>query len=354
MSDDARPLAPARGGPPRLLDDTGARVDGTGAVMPRPLWLRGRLDEAAVFPAGWAGHEARRVTLADGERARVVLCHPEHPLADAPAVLFVHGWGCSAYSWRHNLGPTAAAGYRCLAPDLRGHGFSDKPLAAEPYTVEALADMVRDTARALDVERAVVVAHSMGGAVALRLARRAPELVAGLVLVAPVGFGGVARTRWLQALTPPLVEGVLPRLALRSVIALGLRMGYGRLGVAPTARDVDEYWAPTGDPRFARAMRRVAHAFAWGALPEAELAAITCPTHCLFGEADGVIALGGVREAVARLPRGRVDVVPGAGHVVPEEVPEVVNAAVLGMLADVRADAATRDPAPEGAAAEHA
>jgi pimeloyl-ACP methyl ester carboxylesterase len=312
-----------------------AGVGEGGDRLPR---LPGRLAEDEAFPHAWPGHRARALVLAGGERARVVECLPPDGGEDAPAVLFIHGWGCLAYAWRRNLQPVATAGYRALAPDLRGHGWSDKPPDDAAYTTDALADMVRGVLDAAGVERALVVGHSMGAAIALRLAQRAPTRVAGLVLACPVGFGGVARTWWLQRCTPPLLDPWLPRLATRPVIGLGLRSGYGRLAV-PTARDVDEYWAPTADPRFAPAMRRIAHAFGWGVEPAAALRAIAGPVQVLFAERDNVIRERDARTAVAHLARAHVQVVPGAGHVLPEEAPAVLNAAILAAAAEAFASA---------------
>ncbi|HZF67800.1 MAG TPA: alpha/beta hydrolase [Gemmatirosa sp.] len=304
---------------------------------PSPARLR-RLTADEAFPAGWAGHQVRQVPLAHGEQVRLVECTPAAG-ADAPAVLFVHGWACSAYGWRHNMGPMAAAGYRALAPDLLGHGFSDKPLDDDRrYGADGLADMLVRVLDAAGVGRALVVGHSMGAAVALRLAAVRPDRVAGLVLAAPVGFGGVGRTWWLRLVTPPVVEPLLAAAATRPLFALGLRMGYGRLG-APTERDVDEYWAPTADPRFPRALRRIAHAFDWEAGPQESFALVRCPVHCLFGERDDVIRMRVARPALARLANARAEVVAGAGHVIPEEAPDVVNRTILGMAAEVFAPA---------------
>ena len=290
-----------------------------------------------MFPAGWPGHRTHRLTLPGGERVRVV----EHPPigrpadADAPTVLFVHGWACSAYGWRRNLGPIAAAGYRALAPDLRGHGWSDKPLDdASRYGAVALAAQLADVLDAMGTRRALVVGHSMGAAVSLRLAAAHPDRVAALVLAAPVGFGGVSRTWWLRLVTPTVVEPLLGTVVTRPLFALGLRMGYGRLG-NPTERDIDEYWAPTADPAFLRALRRVAHAFDWAVGPQEAYARVQCPVHCLFGERDDLIRLRTARAGMARLPRVRAETVPDAGHVLPEETPGVVNHTILTMAAEV-------------------
>jgi pimeloyl-ACP methyl ester carboxylesterase len=173
------------------------------------------------------------------------------------------------------------------------------------------------------VRRAVLVGHSLGGAVVLRAALQQPARVAGLVLVAPVGFGAIPRTRLLRRLTPPLLDVVMPHLARRAVVRVGLRTGYGAIG-APSERDLDEYWAPTADPRFARAVRLVAHAFDWDPVDPGDLARLACPVHVLLGERDNLVPSATVRAHARTIASARIDEVPRAGHVLPEEVPDVV------------------------------
>src|SRR5687767_11483549 len=100
-------------------------------------------------------------------------------------VVFLHGFPEFWYSWRHQLSALAAAGFRCLAPDLRGYNTSDRPRGVPAYRaaelVKDLADLIRSTG-----EPACLVGHDWGGVLAWRLAARHPELVRKLaVLNAP-------------------------------------------------------------------------------------------------------------------------------------------------------------------------
>lgn len=98
---------------------------------------------------------------------------------DGPLVLLFHGWPEFWWSWRHQLPALAAAGYRAVAVDLPGYGRSDKPDATydEPWVNACLAGLVP----ALGADRAVVVGHDWGGLLVWPLARRRPDLVAGVV-----------------------------------------------------------------------------------------------------------------------------------------------------------------------------
>lgn len=102
-------------------------------------------------------------------------------------LVFIHGLGSYLKFWRYQLDAFAAQGYRVIAVDLPGYGKSDKP-ASFPYTMEAMADAVRELVHALGVERPVLVGHSMGGQTALSYAIRYPEEPAALVLTSPAGF----------------------------------------------------------------------------------------------------------------------------------------------------------------------
>ena len=298
--------------------------------------LPGRLPAAAAFPAGLPGHAVRWLDLPGGERVRAVVCDPDDaPAPDAPTVVGVHGWGCLAYSFRRVLRRIAAAGLRAAAFDLRGHGWSSKPLDAAAYGPAALARWLVDALDALGVERAVLVGHSLGGQVALEAALLAPARVAGLVLVAPLGFSAVGRLRQLRLATPDLLAPLLPYLATRAAVRVGLAASYGP-GRGPTERDVDEYWAPTADPDLARAVRLVAHASDWAPCGAERIGRVACPAHVLLGDRDNLIGVAAARPLAAALPRGTFEVLPGVGHVPIDEAPERVLAAVAGVVA--RAD----------------
>ena len=115
----------------------------------------------------------------------------EGPRGGVP-VLLLHGEPSWSYLYRKMIPPLVAQGLRVLAPDLIGFGKSDKP-ATFPYTMEAMADVVREFARTVKAERPVLVGHSMGGQTALAFAIRYPTELSALVLTAPAGFERFSR-----------------------------------------------------------------------------------------------------------------------------------------------------------------
>jgi pimeloyl-ACP methyl ester carboxylesterase len=105
-----------------------------------------------MYPAAVEGVTARHITTQAGERVRVA----ESGVGNTQVALLLHGWGCSVYSFRHLFAPLAARGLHVIAPDLRGHGLSDKPLHAAAYTLDAMVAHVMQIVSALQLENPVI------------------------------------------------------------------------------------------------------------------------------------------------------------------------------------------------------
>src|SRR5216683_4253132 len=124
-----------------------------------------RLDPFSMFPAGRPELRARYLDLPSGLRIRVV----ESGENDAPLVVMVPGWGCSAYVFRENLVPLAHAGYHCIATELKGHGLSDKPLDPREYRLEPMRRNLTEILESLGAP-AFVCGLSMGAAIGAEVA----------------------------------------------------------------------------------------------------------------------------------------------------------------------------------------
>lgn len=102
---------------------------------------------------------------------------------EGPLVIMVHGWPELWYSWRHQLRAVAAAGYRVIAPDVRGYGGSDKPHPVEAYDMLQLTADVAGLIDALGEDQAILVGHDWGAPICWNTALLYPErirAVAGL------------------------------------------------------------------------------------------------------------------------------------------------------------------------------
>jgi pimeloyl-ACP methyl ester carboxylesterase len=265
------------------------------------------------------------VTVANGLGVRILESGPEHGVP----VLLIHGWAISAYLWRHNIAALAEAGYRVHAIDLPGHGLSDAPLDAGSYTLESLANDVAALLDALDLEHCAIVAQSMGGRIALELARR--HRVTRLALFGSVGFGDVPTTQEIGAFLPTIPGALAALLVPRELVEIVQRRVYGKIGWF-TERDVDEYWAPTQFPAVVQAAMQMLREFDWRRLTPDALAEIATPTMVVFGTHDGTVKPVNTAELVRAMPHGRLELIEGGGHVVMEEVPAYVNGLLLDFL----------------------
>src|ERR1700759_5255895 len=141
-----------------------------------------------------------------------------------PVILLIHGIGDNSTTWE-TVQAKLAQRFTVIAVDLLGHGQSDKPRAE--YSVAAYANGMRDLLSVLEIERATVVGHSLGGGVAAQFAYQFPERCERLVLV---GSGGVGRTvsPLLRVAAVPGAEALMPLLGLPPVKLLS-RVGAGLL-----------------------------------------------------------------------------------------------------------------------------
>jgi epoxide hydrolase 4 len=102
---------------------------------------------------------------------------------EGPLVLLLHGFPEFWFSWRLQIAPLAAAGFRVVAPDMRGYNLSTRPKVLEAYGVDRLAADIRDLIHELGAESARLVGHDWGGTVAWATAMYHPEVVERLVIM---------------------------------------------------------------------------------------------------------------------------------------------------------------------------
>jgi pimeloyl-ACP methyl ester carboxylesterase len=100
---------------------------------------------------------------------------------EGPAVILVHGFPELAYSWRHQIPALAAAGFRAIAPDMRGYGQTDGPDGVEQYGVTSLIDDLCGLLDALELDKAIFVGHDWGALVLWQMAMRSPERIDRLI-----------------------------------------------------------------------------------------------------------------------------------------------------------------------------
>ncbi len=288
---------------------------------------RDNLSPDEMFPAGDPAYRVSFPRLRSGLKVRVV----ERGDPDSPPVVFVHGWGCSAYVFRFNMPALAEAGFRTIAVDLKGHGLSDKPTAPDEYTIDSLVEHLRDILDALELERPALAGHSLGGSLIYHFASRYPERASCLGLLSPVGLNGVPLMWLYHVLTPKLLTPILRMIKPRLIVKLALRRAYGRRAHF-TERDVEEFLAPSQFPEYALAMRELLHNYDWTAGKSRRLNTLDLPATGVWGSLDHMMPDDGMGVYLPLLPRVVLRAIPDAGHIIPEETPDEVNTALLTLL----------------------
>jgi non-heme chloroperoxidase len=281
-----------------------------------------------LYPHGYPGVTARFVDLRSQLRVRVV----EAGNPQDPAVIFVPGWGCGAWIFHDAIPTLSACGFRAIAVELKGHGFSDKPASPSEYTLDSMSHHLIDVLDALEVERAGLVGHSMGAAIAGHVADIAPERVASLVLVAPVGFAGVKGMPLFRFITPRFALSIFPLLTTRLLVKLMLAVVYGSLRRA-SSEDIEEFYAPTQTPGATTALRHLLHEFSWNRpFPH-----LSMPWMTIVGSEDVLSPQADIARYAGKNHGAMSLVIEGAGHVIFDEAPEIVNAALCEFFTEQRA-----------------
>ncbi len=238
---------------------------------------------------------------------------------DRPVLLLLHGIGDSSESWLGVM-EDLADDHVVVAPDLLGHGESDKPRA--DYSAAAFANGMRDLVEVLGLERVTVVGHSLGGGVAAQFAYQYPSRVERLVLVAP---GGVDRdvspilrvaTVPFSELTVPLVTTAPGRLLVRIGTDLLKLVDHDLSVDADDLRRVLESLPEDGAfDAFTRTLRAVVD---WRGqvvtMRDRVYLAATVPMAVMWGTRDGIIPVEHADRLAESCPHAELYLYEGAGH----------------------------------------
>ncbi|QGZ39897.1 pimeloyl-ACP methyl ester carboxylesterase [Pseudoduganella flava] len=291
-----------------------------------------------------------------------------------PLVLLCHGFPETSYAWRHQIGALAAAGYRAVAPDLRGYGGTDRPADPQQYTVWHLVGDLVGILDALGETQAVVVGNDWGATVAWHAALLRPDRFRAVVGIGVPMMGRAPRApsllfpRTEEALFYTLYfqqSGVAEReleadvpATLRKILFAGTGEGglnpfgmvdraAGMLAPLPdalpawlTQHDLDTFaqsFAASGFRGPLNYYRNLDRN--WELQGALEGLRVTVPALYLAGERDPGLAMPGMRAIVdampALVPDLRGSVMLPCGHWVPQEAPALVNEALLGFLREL-------------------
>jgi len=240
---------------------------------------------------------------------------------EGPALLLLHGIGNNCQTWAGVIDRLAET-HTVIAPDLLGHGNSDKPRG--DYSIAAYANGMRDLLSVLDIEQATVVGHSLGGGIALQFAYQFPERCQRLALVGSGGLGPEL-SAGLRAATLPGAELVVTALAsvsgplrfgLQTVQRIGRTAGWRRVGDLAEAGDALLALKDAEARRaFLRTLRGVvdARGQAVTALDRLYLAD-SIPLLVIWGSRDPIVPAQHAETVRSLVPSARIEVFRDAGH----------------------------------------
>jgi pimeloyl-ACP methyl ester carboxylesterase len=327
-------------------------------------------------PAHLAG--LRREAQMDGVAHRTIETNGIHlhlaEQGDGPLVVLCHGFPESWYSWRHQLTALAEAGFRVVAPDMRGYGDSEAPEAIDQYTLlHLIGDMV-GLLDALDASQAVIVGHDWGAPVAWQAARLRPDRFRAVIgLSVPYRPRGRARPTSVMPQTEDAMfyqlyfqqPGIAEAEHERDVGATFRKILYSISGDAPErpvgmvprhGGFLSRMVEPTGLPpwltdadiefyvtQFSRSGFRGGLNWyrnidrSWELLAVFDGVPVAVPALYIVGDRDPVVKFPGMDQVIPNLsrfaPRLRGTIVlPGCGHWTQQERPTEVNRAIIDFL----------------------
>jgi pimeloyl-ACP methyl ester carboxylesterase len=295
---------------------------------------------------------------------------------EGPLVILCHGFPECWYSWRHQLPALAKAGFRAVAPDLRGYGRSDRPDDVEKYTIlHDIGDIV-GLVDALGAKQAVIAGHDIGAAIAWQAALLRPDLFRAVVALSPPfrsrGFGDAGPPTTLMPrnenavfyqlfLKTPEAEAALGRDIRRTLrsqfsslsgdrppsagegFAAGMVPRKGALLAEPaslppwiTETDIDVYVAEFTRSGFRGPLnwwRNIDRS--WELMAAFDGAAVTVPALYIVGDRDMLVAV--FQQAIAKqstlVPKLRpAMMLAGCGHWTQQERAPEVSAAMIDFL----------------------
>ncbi len=287
---------------------------------------------------------SHKYAMLEQVRLHYVEARPER--ADAPLLLLLHGFPEFWYAWRNQIVPLRDAGFRVVAPDLRGFNLSDKPKGAANYRMEVLVEDVRELIEELGHDSAIVVGHDLGGLVAWHFAMQHPAKTQRLVVM---NCPHPAHQRAMMTDVKQLRKSwyilffqlpVLPRLGIERRNFAVLRKLFRR---DPARRDA---YTDEDIERYVEAFR---HGTAGAAVQwyrallrrnplaiEESLRPIDIPTQVIWGRRDSALRFEYAEPPAKWVWDVRVDVLDDASHWVQCDRPDEVNRLLLDFLLSSR------------------
>lgn len=292
----------------------------------------GPVGRSAWLDIDWSVCE--RWVMLDGQPVNVCEIGPR----DGTPIVFVHGLSGAWVNWLENLPVLAAAGFRCVALDLPGFGWS--PMPRDRITITGYGALVDALMESLGISAACIVGSSMGGFIAAEVAIRFPERADRLVLVSAAGLS-------IERLRNDRAQRLLERLEFVVTAYAGWfasksgfvsrrerlrRAAFSVVAAHPEKLPsplVEENLRGSGKPGFVAALEALTTYPIRKRLPE-----IACPTLIVWGARDHLVPVRDAHEFARLIPDSRKVIYPDTGHLAMLERPTAFNALVEAFVAE--------------------
>ena len=251
-------------------------------------------------------------------------------LGEGPAVVLVHGTPFSSYVW-HRIAPRLAERRQVFVFDLLGYGQSEKR-ETQNVSLGVQNEVLTELLTHWRLDRPDIVAHDFGGTTALRSHLINHRAFRSLALIDPVVLGpwGIGFDRHVRQYEAAFLE--MPADIHRAILSAYIR---GAFAQTPSDDDLAPYLQPwlgtEGQAAFYRQIVQFDERFTDEIEPH--YADVRCPTLILWGEEDRWLPIEQGRRLSTMIPSARFQSVPGSGHLMQEDAPEAVIAAIEGFLA---------------------
>ncbi|MCY9010265.1 alpha/beta hydrolase [Bacillus inaquosorum] len=259
---------------------------------------------------------------------------------DGPLIVLLHGFPEFWYGWKNQIKPLADAGYRVIAPDQRGYNLSDKPDGIDAYRIDTLRDDIIGLITQFTDEKAIVIGHDWGGAVAWHLASTRPEYLEKLIAIniphphIMTTVTPVYPPQWLKSSyiaffqLPDIPEASLKE---NDYETLDKAIGLSTRPELFSSEDVSRYKEAWKQPGALTAMLNWYRALRKGSLSE-KTTCETVPYRMIWGMEDRFLSKKLAKETERHCPNGHLIFVDEASHWINHEKPAIVNQLILEYL----------------------
>jgi pimeloyl-ACP methyl ester carboxylesterase len=237
-------------------------------------------------------------------------------------VVLLHGFGANTFTWKNQIDLLSQEGFHVWAIDFLGFGFSDKPTEIE-YSIDLYREQIGDFLEAKGIQKAHVIANSMGGAVALAFAEGNPEKISSLVLIDPLAYP--VKMPFFYSVGKTLGKWMIPFFSRNLVHQTMKKIYYDPAKISEDL--INAYWLPyqmEGGREAAIAILRTFDPEVLQQLSQS-YANMKMPILLIWGEQDHWIPVSHLDCLQEDFPHAEHVVIPFCGHAPQEEKPDEVN-----------------------------